>query len=1021
MSEITNEKNIDFEKINDHTKASSNSKDSTKSDEENHLLNRKVKRSNKKTGNKDLCEICRDGGELILCDNCPRSFHAECLKLKKSDIPEGNWYCSICKPIMQKKLEKNNLEQNKILSQEDLEREKKRLLKNQKRRLWRLKKKAELNEMKKKLNSNNHLINKEGNTLIDTFLFNNKNNKIKYPLDNSNICLNFTYSYNGTKSLSLPLLYPIPNEILITSKNKLNELNETLNKNASEKKILNKYLNDSFGNIKYYEKFNKEIELNKIMRKPNSINELNNLTKDKENLLKYNSILRLYWSSLLKKKNNKSTFKFPIEDKELYSFPDLYNINIKYYNKPLGQPIYFIPNNNFSKIIQIYDFIQTFSHKIYINKFNLEELHIAIEKSTTYEENEIILLSSINISLIYILLNELHNKISLLDIYNNKDNNLLLIKILVDNLFEEDIKEVFTFISETWTELIRLILSSHTLNKFKSKKIKELVEKLEECKNLKTYNTLFNYDEKIYILQSLIYNCYETNFIRDIIKEEQEKRNEIKKNKKLLEENLKEIENKKRELERQEQFTQPQNKIEQINKKLATLSEDNDSLTRLELVKLRKSLEKERNEYKSVINEINKTDNQKNDILNKIEKIKNEIHDIPTVGKKFLGIDERGYKYFFFPWMNGKIYIKINKDDGNCKYEWRELNNETDIKDLIDKLNEKGIHESQLLNKLTRLYPKRMGYSNKKINNNTNDNNNLSNNNIIENEENQITKDDIFNKKILTYTNLLNPLKNVNKKQKNNTDNNKENISYLKIAIEKILDLEKDITLYLNNDKKEWESFNVRQYLIKWIENTDDIEQLVNVLTMFNERIKQPYKIDENENKIKKTNLNQNIKNKNIIDDDEEIANESENKKNNNLDLTLYNLKKEDIPIEDNNLDPFKTNKNLEFSGKIRFWNKEYENYEIENFYKEYLNEIYNNFPMLYISIYIFEVILADLYKRRDFYRKKNEDLLAEAENKKNMNVKIKDDEIEKMIIEYDNKNWKKRSLRNVGKKNYQE
>ena len=169
----------------------------------------------------------------------------------------------------------------------------------------------------------------------------------------------------------------------------------------------------------------------------------------------------------------------------------------------------------------------------------------------------------------------------------------------------------------------------------------------------------------------------------------------------------------------------------------------------------------------------------------------------------------------------------------------KELNNETDIKDLIDKLNEKGIHESQLLNKLTRLYPKRMGYSNKKINNNTNDNNNLSNNNIIENEENQITKDDIFNKKILTYTNLLNPLKNVNKKQKNNTDNNKENISYLKIAIENILDLEKDITLYLNNDKKEWESLNVRHYLIKWIENTDDIEQLVNVLTMFNERIKQ--------------------------------------------------------------------------------------------------------------------------------------------------------------------------------------
>ena len=314
-----------------------------------------------------------------------------------------------------------------------------------------------------------------------------------------------------------------------------------------------------------------------------------------------------------------------------------------------------------------------------------------------------------------------------------------------------------------------------------------------------------------------------------------------------------------------------------------------------------------------------------------------------------------------------------------------------------------------------------MGYSNKKINNNLNDNNLSNNNNNIENEENQITKEDIFNKNILTYTNLLNPLRNVNKKQKNNNDNNnKEKISYLKIAIEKILDLEKDITLYLTSDKKEWESFNVRQYLLKWIENIDDIDQLVNVLTMFNERIKQPYKIDENENKIKKTNFNQNTKNKNIIDDDEEIICVNENKNNNNLDLSLYNLKKEDIPIEDDNLDPYKTNKNLEFSGKIRFWNKEYESYYIENIYKDYLNEVYN-FPMLYVSIYIFEIILADLYKRRDFYRKKNEDLLAEAENKKNVNVKIKYDEIEKMIIENDNKNWKKRSLRNVGKKNYQE
>jgi hypothetical protein len=44
--------------------------------------------------NRDSCSICRDGGELILCDRCPKSFHVDCLKIK--DIPEGSWYCPGC-------------------------------------------------------------------------------------------------------------------------------------------------------------------------------------------------------------------------------------------------------------------------------------------------------------------------------------------------------------------------------------------------------------------------------------------------------------------------------------------------------------------------------------------------------------------------------------------------------------------------------------------------------------------------------------------------------------------------------------------------------------------------------------------------------------------------------------------------------------------------------------------------------------------------------------------------------------
>ena len=64
-------------------------------------------------------------------------------------------------------------------------------------------------------------------------------------------------------------------------------------------------------------------------------------------------------------------------------------------------------------------------------------------------------------------------------------------------------------------------------------------------------------------------------------------------------------------------------KIEEINKKLSTLSEDNSNMTRQELSKLRKKLEHEKNEFKSVIRQLNNANNQRDDILNKIEKTKN--------------------------------------------------------------------------------------------------------------------------------------------------------------------------------------------------------------------------------------------------------------------------------------------------------------------------------------------------------------------------------------------------------------
>ncbi|XP_057458367.1 uncharacterized protein LOC130749097 [Lotus japonicus] len=44
------------------------------------------------------CELCNDGGELLCCDACPRTYHLECLGLK-SVPPEKEWLCPNCSEL----------------------------------------------------------------------------------------------------------------------------------------------------------------------------------------------------------------------------------------------------------------------------------------------------------------------------------------------------------------------------------------------------------------------------------------------------------------------------------------------------------------------------------------------------------------------------------------------------------------------------------------------------------------------------------------------------------------------------------------------------------------------------------------------------------------------------------------------------------------------------------------------------------------------------------------------------------
>jgi len=44
----------------------------------------------------DVCYICDDGGDLIICDSCVRAFHRSCLDPPLTEIPEGDWHCPQC-------------------------------------------------------------------------------------------------------------------------------------------------------------------------------------------------------------------------------------------------------------------------------------------------------------------------------------------------------------------------------------------------------------------------------------------------------------------------------------------------------------------------------------------------------------------------------------------------------------------------------------------------------------------------------------------------------------------------------------------------------------------------------------------------------------------------------------------------------------------------------------------------------------------------------------------------------------
>jgi len=48
--------------------------------------------------NEDYCAVCRNGGDLLCCENCPRVYHLPCHVPAIASFPSDNttWMCTLC-------------------------------------------------------------------------------------------------------------------------------------------------------------------------------------------------------------------------------------------------------------------------------------------------------------------------------------------------------------------------------------------------------------------------------------------------------------------------------------------------------------------------------------------------------------------------------------------------------------------------------------------------------------------------------------------------------------------------------------------------------------------------------------------------------------------------------------------------------------------------------------------------------------------------------------------------------------
>jgi hypothetical protein len=586
------------------------------------------------------------------------------------------------------------------------------------------------------------------------------------------------------------------------------QLNTSLKENMINSNNKNKHYNN-------YSPQSKNIpnhSLNALLTS-NFNNPINQILSKNFDSFSHNGINNLNTSNVITSKyininplqnNSTPSVSYPIEDSLLLNNPEKYEIDIEKFERPQLSEVK-IPLNYQNKIISIWDFFTVF---LKLEKFNdnknLNSSSVTLDLVIFYEnlEKNSIFFKNLLFMILPLYINSCSSFLENPDY--SEDKELLILRTLKENL-NSDLNII---LDNCWLEILRILIDSKKFCLLADENIKLISHKIN---TEESYIKNIPFSDKISILSFLVNSSYEISKIKELINSDINRRNELARQKSLLETEYRNKEARKREIEKSDKFFNAPSRIASLTKKLEEIENNKSNLAQSSYFKQKKDTENEREKYKSLIKENEEILAVKENIIERLKIIKYELSQLNITSKRLLGKDAYKNEYYLFS-TSTVVYVrkyqaysdeekKDKKSQGKAQYTWMCYESIETVKEFTDKLLDKGISEKKLKRNLNKFVIKK-----------------LSNTCSDLNQEEQ--------EKLKVYEKLENQVENsenivIEECQRNeiNEKELKQNLeettrkSIFSTAKEILLKIDEKFSEYLIHYNKQWESVEIRN---KW-------------------------------------------------------------------------------------------------------------------------------------------------------------------------------------------------------------